>query len=275
MRIKKEKIHAVIRLLCESSGIRAIHRLTGLHQETVLKILELSGKIADQYQKDKIKNVKSEIVCADEIHTIVHSKDWGMKSKDPAKGSQYAFLAVDAKSKLIINSLVGQRSLENAVDFFKTVKERVANRFQLNTDAWTAYSGKIGRRSSIKTVFGSEIDHATEEKHFYKTGQFVSRSLAKTVRKARVGNPDLNRASTSFVERTNLTLRLFNRRFTRCTLGFSKKLINLRHSLSLFSWNFNFAWKHSTIKTTPAIASGIAFAIMTVVELWDYAGITI
>jgi hypothetical protein len=57
------------------------------------------------------------------------------------QGSQYAFLAVDAQSKLIINSLVGQRSLENAVKFFSTMKERVAGRFQLNTDAWNAYSG--------------------------------------------------------------------------------------------------------------------------------------
>jgi len=274
MRIKKEKIHAVIRLLCESNGIRAIHRLTGLHQETVLKILELSGKLADKFQNDKIKNVNCEVLQADEIHTMVHAKDWNVFPKDPMKGSQYAFLAVDAKSKLIINSLIGQRTIDNAVKFFSTVKERVAGRFQLNTDAWNGYSGSVGRKNSIKTVFRTEIDHATEEKHFYKKGQFVSRSLAKTVRKPRVGNPDLGRASTSFVERTNLTLRQFNRRFTRCTLGYTRKFINLRHSLSLFSWHFNFVRKHTTIKSTPAIASGIALAIMTVVELWDYTGIT-
>jgi hypothetical protein len=72
------------------------------------------------------------------------------------------------------------------------------------------------------------------------------------------------------VERTNLTLRLFNRRFTRCTLGYSKKLINLRHSVSLFAWNFNFARKHATLKTSPAIAMGISVAIMTVDQLWNY-----
>jgi hypothetical protein len=36
-------------------------------------------------------------------------------------------------------------------------------------------------------------------------------------------------------------------------------------------WHFNFSRKHTTNKTTPAIAAGIAFAIMTVGELWDYA----
>jgi hypothetical protein len=35
------------------------------------------------------------------------------------------------------------------------------------------------------------------------------------------------------VERQNLNLRLFNRRFTRLTLGFSKKLENLKHSVAL------------------------------------------
>jgi transposase-like protein/IS1 family transposase len=268
MRIKKDKIHMVIKLLCESSGIRAISRLTGLHQQTVLKILKLSGQLSNLCMNEKIKNVKCEVIQADEIYTMVYCKDWNNISRDRSWGSQYSFLAIDAKSKLIVSSVTGQRTLENAVKFLQMLKSRVSGCFQLNTDAWSGYAGIRGHKSSIKTVFGSEIDHATEEKEFWKKDRFISKSLAKTIRKSRIGNPDLGKASTSYVERINLTLRNFNRRFTRCTLGYSKKLINLRYSMSLFIWNYNFARKHMKNKTTPAIAAGISFDIMTVCELW-------
>lgn len=268
MRIGKEKIHLVINLLCESSGIRAISRLTGLHQQTVLKVLEISGKLSHAHAEDKIKGLKCEVVCADEIHTIVQGKDWGVKDKRSDVGSQYTFLAVDVKSRLIINAHTGQRGAETGVQFLADLKSKVSGRFQLNTDAWTGYAGSTGNRNCIKTVFGKEIDHLTEEKEFYKINQFVTRKLSKTKRKVRVGNPDVFKGSTSRVERTNLNLRLFNRRFTRSTLGFSKKLLNLKHSISLFCWYQNFARKHTFLRTTPAIAMGISTVIMKISDLW-------
>jgi hypothetical protein len=79
----------------------------------------------------------------------------------------------------------------------------------------------------------------------------------------------MNKASTSVVERTNLNLRHFARRFTRCTLSFSKKLINHRMAVDLFVWYSNFARKHLTTKTTPALAIGLNVAIMTTVDLWN------
>jgi hypothetical protein len=74
----------------------------------------------------------------------------------------------------------------------------------------------------------------------------------------RCGNPSPDKISTSYVERTNLSVRLFNRRFTRLTLGYSKKLANLKHSVALFIAHFNFCRKHSTVAQTPAQACGLA-----------------
>jgi hypothetical protein len=51
------------------------------------------------------------------------------------------------------------------------------------------------------------------------------------------GNPDEDHISTSYVERSNLTLRLMNRRFTRLTLGFSKKIENHVHALALYTFH--------------------------------------
>lgn len=266
MRVSRERIDLAMRLLCESNSIRATSRLTKLHQETVLKILKVSGTIAGQFMEEKAKNLKCSVVCADEIYSFVHTREYKIKEKCEHKGGQFTFLSVDRESKFIINTITGSRNLENATEFMTKLKERVAGRIQLNTDAWIGYRGVKG---VIKRVFGFEIDHATEEKTFMKLNQFVTRDLAKVERKQRIGFPNMEMASTSFVERTNLSMRHFNRRFTRCTLAFSKKLSNHRLAVDLFVWNMNFARKHATIKTTPAIAIGLNVAKMTMLDLWN------
>jgi transposase-like protein/IS1 family transposase len=269
LRLEKAKIGLAIKLLCESSGIRQTSRIVGIHQETVLKILKISGTIAAQYLQDKAKNLKCEVVAADEVHSYVHTRQCKLKEKDSHKGTQFTFFAVDQKSKFIISTYTGQRNVATASKFLGGLKARVSGRFQLNTDAWRCYAGFGATQNTVKRVFGHEIDHVTEEKTFWKTGQFTSRALAKVTRKRRIGFPDTTKASTSVVERTNLNLRHFTRRFTRCTINFSKKLINHRLAVDLFVWHSNFARKHLTLKTTPAIAVGIATVALTTLDLWN------
>ena len=60
------------------------------------------------------------------------------------------------------------------------------------------------------------------------------------------GNPDLETASTSYIERSNLTMRMRNRRFTRLTNAFSKKLENHEHAIALNFFAYNFIFKHAT-----------------------------
>ena len=59
---------------------------------------------------------------------------------------------------------------------------------------------------------------------------------------------------------------LSNRRFTRLTNAFSKKMANHKHSFALHSFHYNFCRNHMTIKTTPAIMSGVADRQWTMVE---------
>jgi hypothetical protein len=76
-------------------------------------------------------------------------------------------------------------------------------------------------------------------------------------RKAHLGNPDMNLAASCHVERTNLSVRILTRRFTRCTIGYSKKLDNLRHAVAMFVAHFNFCRIHSAHGKTPARAAGV------------------
>ncbi len=75
--------------------------------------------------------------------------------------------------------------------------------------------------------------------------------------------PNRELISTSYMERTNLTVRLFNRRFTRLTLGYSKKFEYLIHSINLMVFYYNFIWKHSAHGQTPAMAASLAAEPMT------------
>jgi hypothetical protein len=69
--------------------------------------------------------------------------------------------------------------------------------------------------------------------------------------------PDPDRICTSHTERQNLTMRMQMRRFTRLTNAFSKKLANLKAACALHFAHYNFCRIHSSLRVTPATASGI------------------
>ena len=71
------------------------------------------------------------------------------------------------------------------------------------------------------------------------------------------GKPDARHVSTSYSERNNLTMRMGLRRFTRLTNAFSEKVENLGHALAIHFMHYNFARRHMTLKTPPAVAAGI------------------
>jgi len=85
------------------------------------------------------------------------------------------------------------------------------------------------------------------------------------------GNPDPSKISTSYVERSNLTIRMGNRRFTRLTNGFSKKVENHAASVALQMMYYNFARPHKSLAKpyprTPAMAAGLADHIWTMEEI--------
>jgi hypothetical protein len=81
------------------------------------------------------------------------------------------------------------------------------------------------------------------------------------------GNPDQEHINTSYAERHHLSLRMSNRRFTRLTNAFSKKLKNLEHSVALYAMHYNFCRIHQTLRVTPAMEAGISDHVWNLEEV--------
>ncbi len=89
------------------------------------------------------------------------------------------------------------------------------------------------------------------------------------IKKNRIeGNPDPKNVSTSYVECQNLTMRMHMRRFTRLANGFSKKVENHAHSVSLHFMYYNFVKQHKSLGgITPAMAAGVTD------KLWEMSDV--
>jgi hypothetical protein len=58
-----------------------------------------------------------------------------------------------------------------------------------------------------------------------------------------------------------------NRRFTRLTNAFSKKVANLEHSIAMTFVHDNFCRVHPTLRVTPAMAAGLTDHVWELDEL--------
>jgi hypothetical protein len=59
------------------------------------------------------------------------------------------------------------------------------------------------------------------------------------------------------------------RRFTRLTNGFSKKLANHAAAVSLYVTHYNLCRVHEALRTTPGVALGVADRVWTLGDLLD------
>ncbi len=150
------------------------------------------------------------------------------------------------------------------------LRERVLGTPHINSDAWAAYEGAVTSefRGSdygqiVKSFQGEPPKDAARR---YSPGWVVAVS-----KRAVAGSPRDDLISTSYVERSNLNVRMDCRRFTRLTNGYSKKLENHEAAVALFIACYNLCRVHSTLKMTPGMALGVADHPWSIAELIDAA----
>ena len=94
-------------------------------------------------------------------------------------------------------------------------------------------------------------------------GRYSPAECTGTIKTPIEGKPDPKHISTSYVERSNLTMRMSMRRFTRLTNATRKKIENHVHALSIYFVWYNWIRIHKTFRVTPAMAAGLTNAHMS------------
>lgn len=168
-----------------------------------------------------------------------------------------------AGTKLIPSWYVGSRDTAAARHFIGDLASRLASRVQLTSDGHGPYL------QAVEESFGADIDYAMLVKHYDApvgaVGRYSPGECIKVEQRRVEGRPDPAHVSTSFVERSNLSIRMGNRRFTRLTNAFSKKAANHAHAMAIYFMHYNFVRIHQTLRCTPAMAAGVT------TKLWELA----
>ncbi len=267
----KEKQVAILRALSEGMGIRATERLTDTSRETVLSLLVRAGEGCERLHDRLMVNLPCRLLELDEIWGYVGKHQRFCTEKDdPARvGDFWTWTALDPESKLVPSYRVGKRDGETANAFVADLAARLAGRVQLSSDGLVAYV------DAIEKGFGGTADYAQVVKDYVAEpageGRYSPPRVSHVFKEAINGSPNMRFATTSHVERLNLSIRMENRRHTRLTLSYSKKLANHKAATALFFARYNLCRVHHSLRVTPAMDAGVADHVWSLEELLDSA----
>jgi IS1 family transposase len=269
-----EKRVQILNMLVEGSSMRSIERVVGVSINTVTKVLEDAGRAAEAFHDRTVWHLKTENLQCDEIWAFCYAKAKNVaaaKKEAGDAGDVWTFTALDRDSKLIVSWLAGDRTTAMAEAFLSDTAQRIDTRVQVTTDAWRGYE------NVVRKVFSEGDAYAQQDKKYannidaggrhsaarkYSPGKCTSCETRPVF-----GEVDLAKASTSHVERQNLTMRMSMRRFTRLTNGFSKKLDNYCYALALYFFHYNFCRQHKSLRVSPAMAAGITDELLSMEHL--------
>jgi hypothetical protein len=144
-----------IHCLVEGNSIRSTERLTGIHRDTVMRLMVEVGTGCGKLHDEQMRNLSCRRIQCDEIWSYVRVKQANIaKGQNRTRiGDQWTFVAIDPDTKLIPAYLVGKRTRDNAVDFMFDLSNRLSNRVQISSDSLRSYIDAVER------AFGADVDY--------------------------------------------------------------------------------------------------------------------
>jgi IS1 family transposase len=270
--LSREQKIAVIACLTEGQSIRATERLTGIHRDTIMRLGERVGRGCAELHDRMMVGIRAGRLELDEIWQYVGKKQKKVERHEIShKGDQWTFIALASSAKAIVTYRTGKRDSETTDAFIQDLRQRVIGAPEISTDGFHPY------KNAIRDAFNGRASHGVIVKT-YSVVNLAVKEAARRYSPAEVVAVERDivsglpaQISTSYVERQNLTLRMSQKRFARLTNGFSKKLANHHAAISLYVAHYNLCRVHEALRTTPAVALGIADRVWTVGDLIDAA----
>jgi IS1 family transposase len=249
----------VVSCLIEGCSLRSTVRMTGVAKKTVSRIQVEVGEACAAYSDRVMRNLPCKVLQVDEVWSFTYCKQTNIPEHLQGVdgiGDTWTWIALDSETKLIPAWHVGKRDITDAHLFIHDLKNRLASRVQLTSDGHRAYL------TAVEDAFGADVDYAMLVKLYGRErpdgeSRYSPPCCIGTRKRRIIGNPTRSLISTSYIERQNLTLRMNNRRFTRLTNGYSKKLQNHKWSCALHFFHYNFCRIHHTLRVTPAMEAGL------------------
>lgn len=273
--LPKDKQITIISALAEGSSMRAISRMTGVHQDTICRLGVRIGQGCTALLDAKMRNLSCKFLQLDEIWGCIGKKEKHVSfNDDPTKGDVWTFCAIDSETKIVPAFKVGKRTHQTANAFLADIASRLNGntRPQISTDGLRSYV------EAVENAFGMDADYGMILKNYgadwgqhHQERRYSAPDVVSIERRAVSGRPDMDLISTSHIERLNGTTRLHMRRLTRLTYAFSKKLENFEAAVALHFAYYNFVRRHGSLRMTPAMFAGIERDFWTVGDLIEAA----
>ena len=231
-------------------------------------------------------------VEVDEIWTFVYKKQGRLEAEEKVErfdiGDIYLWTCLDQDTKLIASFVVGKRSADNARRLMVDLRERLVmpspaqsdqtgsylKITQISTDGFAAYP------EAVDLAFGPYVKYGQIIKDYRNAdqpGRYAPPEMIGTERRRvfAMNEGEERTICTSHVERHNLTIRTLMQRFTRLSLGFSKKLENLEAAVAMFMAYYNFVWRtrkpgrSGRYRVPAAVAAGVIPNLWTFNDLFN------
>lgn len=257
--------------LADGVSMHGVARLTGVTRQTIAALLLKLGDGAARVHATHMQNLTADVLEFDEVWAFVGTKESNRDDFDPEEfGDAYTFVAQCATSRAVVSHLTDKRTGAAATVFSKDVRARVLGKPQITSDGLRSYTSAIeeafGTRvhyaQNLKTYALDEAGGASRDDVRYSRGRCIASQKIKII-----GSPDESKITTAHIERNNLTTRLWNRRLTRLTPCFSRRLVFLRASMAWHFAVYNFVRVQEVLRVTPAMQLGVTDRLWSMEEL--------
>jgi transposase-like protein/IS1 family transposase len=265
---RRDTFDEVAALSVEGLNKSAIARVKRIGWNTVHRWLERAAACCRQFSNRKIKSLSIPELQADEIRTIVGSKEQQI----------WVFAVIDVWSRLWPSTLVGKRSYQNTLALFRDLSRRM-NLEQIPlvvTDGFGFYGKVIGRVFGPGCLYGQVIKTRRNDRVVKVERRIVFGGAWRWEQSLR-DSEDSVKLNTSFIERLNLTIRQGSAYLGRRTICQARWKQRLEDHIELFRCYYNFIRPHRALKfgrevRTPAMQAGLTRRQLMFREIFE-AGI--